>query len=122
MTPVQISEKIRDHLIAQNAQARSKAGACRYRGENGTMCAVGCLIKDEFYSAVSMEGVGVAGVHVTAALNRSGIVFTRDDQIHDLLSNWQAYHDDIYAGWLAKPDEFSSPQSTHERLMENFGI
>ena len=49
-----------DHLMAQGVRSvKSTAGSttgmyhnssCAYRGDNGTKCAIGCLIKDEFYS------------------------------------------------------------------------
>lgn len=122
MTPVEISEKIRDHLIAQNAQARSKLGACRYRGMDGTSCALGCLIKDEFYDAYEMEGGSITRNSVKIGLIQSGISFTTGDLTYEMLSQWQMYHDGDYGRWLSHPDEFPSPESTHERLMEAFGV
>lgn len=124
MTPVEISEKIRDHLIKQNARAQNRNGSCRYRGIDGLSCAVGCLIKDEFYNANEIEGHGVFTYGVRLALNKSGILFSENDPIQELLGAWQSYHDsaDGYIAWLDCPDVFPSPQSTHERLMEAFGI
>lgn len=42
------------HLYKQGKKAMSGKG-CAYRGENGTMCAVGCRIPDEMYDP-KMEG------------------------------------------------------------------
>lgn len=45
-----------DHLVKQRARATGPKGqGCRYRGENGRMCAVGCLIPDALYRN-SIEG------------------------------------------------------------------
>lgn len=121
MTPVQISEKIRDHLIAQNARALD-GHRCRYRGANSTKCAVGCLIDDEHFDSDAMEGNGVGNKAVRHALIMSGIHYEFSDPVHELLARWQAYHDNAFGDWLLSPDTNQSPQSTHERLMENFGI
>lgn len=43
-------DKVALHLITQNKQSKRTGDAtCRYRGANGTSCAVGCLIPDELY-------------------------------------------------------------------------
>ena len=40
-----------NHLRKQQARAVNEKGNCRYRTENGNMCAVGCLIADDEYDA-----------------------------------------------------------------------
>lgn len=53
------------HLFKQGRLALSM-GKCRYRGSEGTSCAVGCLIRDEHYSPY-LEGVGIASAGATRA-------------------------------------------------------
>ena len=42
-----VIEYIAHHLAKQNMVAVSVDGTCQYRGPNGSMCAIGCLITDE---------------------------------------------------------------------------
>lgn len=55
MTPQEIFEKVVTHLFTQGRRSLNDQGWCRYRGDKGTSCAVGCLIPDEVYD-VGMEG------------------------------------------------------------------
>lgn len=50
MTPEQIFEKVSRHLFLQNEKSLDHHGQCAYRGINGRMCAIGCLIPDELYT------------------------------------------------------------------------
>lgn len=45
----QVFDHVATHLLAQNALSRLETGKCAYRGVDGRMCAVGCLIADEEY-------------------------------------------------------------------------
>lgn len=45
----EIFNKVSNHLITQNSQARDEKNNCRYRADDGKMCAAGCLIPDEDY-------------------------------------------------------------------------
>jgi hypothetical protein len=38
-------------MLTQNKRAVNANGDCVYHSKDGTMCAVGCLIPDEYYSA-----------------------------------------------------------------------
>ena len=67
MTEQEVFDKVAPHLLTQQVAAygpnpnpgdESQGKSCLYRGPNGTMCAVGCLIPDEVYNPV-MEGSGV---------------------------------------------------------------
>lgn len=51
------------HLKGQGKQSRSGVGGtgCRYRGDGGTSCAVGCLISDKFYQP-KFEGSALVGI------------------------------------------------------------
>lgn len=81
---------------------------CTYRGEDGMMCAIGCLIKDEFYSG-DFEGIVLGSVSsddrpIRKALNKSGIRLTED--IENLLIRLQEIHDDLPpSDWQKSLDE-----------------
>lgn len=86
MSKQEIFDKVSAHLLKQNTKSRlpaeyfsattaasmSVASACAYRGVNGTMCAAGCLIKDEFYTK-ALEGHSVNDQSVQTALTSSGV-------------------------------------------------
>lgn len=60
MTDLEIFDFVAAHLIRQGKQSRNASAgsfynSCLYRGPYGTSCAIGCLIKDEFYDP-KMEG------------------------------------------------------------------
>ncbi len=57
MTLQEIFDKVRTHLLTQGEQC-AFGGNCKYRGDNGKMCAVGCLIPDALYNP-EIEDVGV---------------------------------------------------------------
>lgn len=66
------------HLLKQNARSTrpgdtASGTICAYRGDNGLMCAVGCLLPDDVY-VLEMEGKGIY----------ANIVF---DRLPDRLSN-----------------------------------
>lgn len=58
MTNREIFDKVKAHLLAQNAKAQYLYGPdsyqCRYKDPHGRKCAVGCLIPDDQYDS-SME-------------------------------------------------------------------
>jgi hypothetical protein len=77
-----IFERCITHLLAQGRRsmvqlasdhASRKKEACAYRGDDGLMCAVGCLIADEFYDAASMESKSFDANSVRHALRKSGV-------------------------------------------------
>lgn len=59
MTEQEIFDKVVVHLANQKVKstdgATDEGGICLYRGPEGRMCAVGCLLSDEEYSP-DMEG------------------------------------------------------------------
>ena len=55
MEAQEIFDKVARHLLTQNKQSRNKELECLYRGEDGAMCAAGCLIPEDLYD-VDMEG------------------------------------------------------------------
>lgn len=42
--------KVYKHLIKQGKKSVGEHGSCLYRGQDGTKCAVGCLIPDRLYN------------------------------------------------------------------------
>jgi hypothetical protein len=65
MTPQEIYDTVAKHLFAQGKRSGSKRAdggfQCKYRGPDGTKCAVGVLMPDEFYDPV-MEGSSICGL------------------------------------------------------------
>ena len=69
-----IYDMVRDHLMNQGKRSeapRNDVGfSCAYRGNDGAMCAVGCLIADEFYSS-ELEGSNIHCANVHRAVAKS---------------------------------------------------
>jgi hypothetical protein len=67
MTNQEIFNKVLTHLRTQGSQAKMfpegspNPNSCAYRGHNGTMCAVGCLIEDKEYEE-DFEFLNISGV------------------------------------------------------------
>ena len=72
MNKQEVFDKIVNHMLTQNAKALDVKGICMYRGEEGRMCAVGCLITDEAYSP-DIEKNAADTEEVLQALRNSGI-------------------------------------------------
>ena len=81
--------KVAQHLLKQNARSVSYTESCRYRGDDGRMCAVGCLIADEAYSR-DMEGLRVSSGVVIEGLRDSGVC---TNTVLSLLIALQSCHD-----------------------------
>src|SRR5258706_1958080 len=66
MTNQELFDKVKNHLLSQNAQSIAYRTPqtyhvvkyCVYKNENGLKCAIGCLIPDEKYSP-EFEGVSL---------------------------------------------------------------
>lgn len=71
MTNEEIFEKVRTHLLTQNAKSMID-GICLYRGPNGLKCAVGCLIEDEHFDP-EHNSKFVSDEVVLQMLHKSGI-------------------------------------------------
>lgn len=89
MDTQQIFNYVIPALIAQGGQSVDGGGACVYRGVDGRKCAIGMLIKDEFYKP-ELEGTSVAYPDVIAALHRSGV---NTQSNGEFLHNLQCIHD-----------------------------
>ena len=58
MNMLEVFNKVEAHLLAQGVRSMKYLDMCAYRGAGGLRCAVGCLIKDEFYHE-SLEGLAM---------------------------------------------------------------
>lgn len=109
MQPQEIFDKVVDHLFTQGEPAmKPYTVACRYRGDNGQKCAVGCLIPDDLYDT-DMEGHSVSDLDV---------LFPMPDYIVDnmkMLSRLQTLHDMSYS-----TSTYSKLPFTNEYLNEGF--
>jgi hypothetical protein len=121
LTRREIFDKVRDHLLTQNEQATNEEGECRYRGDRGTKCAVGCLITDEAYNS-NFEGATVGllggdprldtprGNLMRSALLASGIDVTNVETLL-LLESLQQIHDSTEpCTWFAHLDQLEADQ------------
>lgn len=93
MTKQEIFTAVATHLLTQNQKSLlyPNDSECAYRGTNGTKCAVGVLIKDEFYSP-GLEHKRADSPHVLAALEKSIGRSVEDDEIK-MLRALQSLHD-----------------------------
>lgn len=88
----EIFDTVSVHLLTQNKKSQESSfySSCLYRGPNGLKCAVGCLIKDEFYN-IHIENYSSDAECVIKALGQSGIII--DDEITEILYDLQDIHD-----------------------------
>jgi len=90
----QIFDKTASHLLKQGIQSVLEDNdTCAYRGQDGLMCAVGCLINEHAYNW-SIEGTAIDdSPNVQRALRNSGIEFDADGKVMLLLCKLQLIHD-----------------------------
>lgn len=97
----ELFERVRAHLLTQGKKSIREeiderglpSDSCLYRGPDGTSCAVGCLIKDEFYTP-ELEQKLASSPLVRSALECSlGFELSRDAM--EILGELQAIHDDV---------------------------
>lgn len=90
-------DKVVRHLLTQKEVSRRGEGGCAYRGEDGLMCAVGCLIPDENYSDV-LERRAADHKAVLGALSVQHRPSTTEEAL--LLVHLQWCHDEsLPDGW-----------------------
>lgn len=99
MTKQEIFNKVYAHLVKQGRRSmyylpsKGEEG-CAYRGQDGAMCAVGCLIPDEFYTP-EIENEIVSSWIVSEVLAKAGVTnghgYDRDK--FNLLCELQNAHD-----------------------------
>lgn len=105
MTRREVFEKVKAHLLQQGVRAESPVDAsCAYRGADGTMCAVGCLISDVAYGR-HLEGLSADAVPVRHALRDSGVADDGFGGLTRMLLAMQNLHDNVAtADWPAGLD------------------
>lgn len=103
MNEREVFDTVKAHLLTQGRRSlNADNGACAYRGANGTSCAVGCLIKDEFY-VPEIENRRVQDSLVIRALVQSGI--PDSPSMSYLLFKLQDIHDGVLPElWAEKLD------------------
>lgn len=99
-----IFNTVKEHLLTQNEKSLKHCQfntECRYRGDGGTKCAVGFLIKDEYYSP-DLEGVAVclspsrdlvSRVHKVIKALEASLGYSLNKAEISLLSFLQGIHD-----------------------------
>lgn len=106
MTTREILERVRNHLLTQNKKSveHNDPLECRYRTKDGLSCAVGCLIKNEFYSP-SLEGKGIGNFAVVLTVECSLETKLTEEQLN-ILWKLQRLHDsaDVEC-WKSELDE-----------------
>ena len=85
-----VFDKVVKHLLTQKRRSEGKRG-CAYRGKDGDMCAVGCLISDKAYDP-EIEGHSVFHLRVQETLAESGV--PTYNRMKFLLADLQYLHDE----------------------------
>jgi hypothetical protein len=97
---------VHDHLITQGKKAVDEEGDCQYRAEDGTMCAIGCLIPEEVYDPL-VEGQGtnsdafkeMVRFHIgDMDRNRTDHLLECLQELHDEfdVNDWETRFEDIH--------------------------
>jgi hypothetical protein len=108
-----VYDKVKAHLLAQNARAMDHEETCLYRGPYGLKCAIGCLISDEAYYS-DLEMLTPSDTPVQRALAKSGVkiedeedelFLTRLQQVHDLwpVRDWASRLANLAANYGLNP-------------------
>ena len=87
-----VFNKVTVHLLTQWEVAQDQKGRCTYRldtPKDTLKCAVGCLIKDEYYN-INLEQAYCDAPLVREALRKSGVDL---EETLDLLEKLQNIHD-----------------------------
>lgn len=94
----EIFNKVATHLRTQGVQSLSDDGTCLYRSPDGLKCAIGCLIRDEFFD-LAWNFESIYHRDVQEALVNSGVSANVD---FELLAALQLTHD------VDEPETWSS--------------
>ena len=101
-TAQEVFDYVIGHLVRQGGRSVSASGTdCRYRGSDGSKCAVGVLIPDEVYNDV-MEGDSVGGLIenfprecLITGIKKHKDILNGLQNMHDSISTWQ--NQDIFS-------------------------
>lgn len=87
MNGQEIFDKVARHLLTQGVRSSRGSNTCVYRGPNGTMCAVGCLLPDDVAKAADSKFLSVTGLinhdMLPAELRPHALLLERLQHIHD---------------------------------------
>lgn len=94
MTAQEVFDKVVNHLYTQGRPAKEDGKSCRYRGPNGTKCAVGCLIPDDEYRPI-MEYKIVCSINrmIDQHLIEAPVTKKLIGEHENMLSDLQLVHD-----------------------------
>lgn len=97
MNKQEIFDQVARHLLTQKELSLNQDSNCMYRGDNGMMCAVGCLIPDELYTEDIENKVASSDVVVDLLRSAGVIEYEEGDDRHideiKFLSKLQTVHD-----------------------------
>jgi hypothetical protein len=99
LTARDIYERVRSHLLTQQAVSEDENGSCRLRSGEGRKCAIGSLVADTVYQP-EIEGIGISYYRhakdgsLLRALYASE-VNAYDPAIVELLIELEEVHDDF---------------------------
>lgn len=93
LTRQQAYDRMREYFARPDAQQAADDGNCAYRAEDGSKCAIGCLIPDDLYDP-EMEGASTAHLfdrfHWLPFAPDDVEFYRRAQRIHD---TWTPYYD-----------------------------
>jgi len=90
MTAQELFDKVATHLITQGKPSLCTYGFCKYRGDGGLMCAIGCLIPDDKYKTWMDYGGALHPVLKTIGLGEHFYLCRKLQVVHDATEpyNW----------------------------------
>lgn len=102
-TAQEVFDQVANHLLKQGKRSRSDdvAGECAYRGDNGMMCAAGCLIADSEYVRDMDYKRGGTGWD---DLQKAGLV---PSDHGELILQLQYIHDGDEREWVERLSDFA---------------
>ena len=97
-TEQEVFDQAAKHLLTQNTKSTVGDVNCRYRGENGLMCAAGCFISDDEYDP---EMEGEIWQELILAPNKHKELINDLQIIHDdcLVEDWESELVDLAKGY-----------------------
>ena len=126
MNVQEIFDTVSRHLLVQRRQAKlgeDRFYTCAYHAEDGAKCAVGCLIKDEFYSSdledVAFSGDPIRSHEVVEAVEKS--IGELDEESKVMLARLQYIHDrNNRTGWSDRLRELGLELSLDVSVLSEF--
>lgn len=121
MNNQEIFDKVLTHIRTQKKPASDSQGDCYYRAADGSMCAAGCLIKDEHYNP-EMENSDTTHHLVANALIYSGVDVS-NERTGLLLLDLQKAHDRSATAFREQGKRFMDEYETRMiQVAEDFSL